>query len=177
MSASGAPAAAGERNDTPTPVGDPWQPLPVRARTLFMLSHGLGWTVLAVGSLVPIALLLPDLLPKLPVAVASLVLLPGWGLWLGLRRYRYSHWRLDATGLGYRRGRLWQLDTRVPRTRVQHVDLKHGPLERRFGLATLVVHTAGTRDSAVAVAGLDAGDATRLRDALARQIDDDDADA
>jgi len=173
MSASGLPAAAGE-NDDPAPAGDDWQPLPVRARTLFLLSNGLGWTALAVGSLIPIALLLPDVLPKLPVAIASLVLLPAWGLWLGLRRYRYSHWRLDATGLGYRRGRLWQLDTRVPRTRVQHVDLRHGPLERRFGLATLVVHTAGTRDSAVAVVGLDAGDATRLRDTLARQIDDDD---
>ena len=106
--------------------------------------------------------------------MASLVLLPAWGVWMAFRRYRYARWLLDDTGLGYRRGRMWQVETRVPRTRVQHVDLKHGPLERRFGLATLVVHTAGTRDSAVAVAGLDAAEAARLRDRLAQQVDDDD---
>ena len=176
MSTPGLPAHPGEHNGGAAPADD-WQPLPARARTLFLLSNGFGWTVLAVLSLIPIGVMLPDVVPRVPVAIASLVLLPAWGLWLGLRRYRYSHWRLDPTGLGYRRGRLWQRDTRVPRTRVQHVDLKHGPLERRFGLATLVVHTAGTRDSAVAVAGLDAGDASRLRDTLARQIDDDDDDA
>jgi len=153
---------------------DGWQPLPTRARTLFLLANGAGWGILAVASLVPIALLAPSPLPALPLAVASLVLLPAWGVWMAFRRYRYARWLLDDTGLGYRRGRMWQVETRVPRTRVQHVDLKHGPLERRFGLATLVVHTAGTRDSAVAVAGLDAAEAARLRDRLAQQVDDDD---
>jgi len=156
-----------------------WQPLPRRARSLFLLAHGATWGALALASLVPIALVVPQALPALPtlplaLALASLVLLPAWGLWMAVRRYRYARWLLDDTGLGYRRGRMWQIETRVPRTRVQHVDLKHGPLERRFGLATLVVHTAGTRDSAVAVAGLDAAEAARLRDRLAQQVDDDD---
>jgi membrane protein YdbS with pleckstrin-like domain len=151
-----------------------WQPLPARARTLFLLTHGAGWGALAVASLVPIGLLLPRPLPALPLALASLLLLPAWGVWLAVRRHRYARWLLDDTGFGHRRGRMWQVETRVPRTRVQHVDLKHGPLERRFRLATLVVHTAGTRDSAVAVTGLDADEAARLRDRLAQQVDDDD---
>ena len=153
---------------------DAWQPLPPRARTLFLLSHGLAWGALALGSLVPIGLLLPWPALALPAAVASLALLPACGLWLALRRHRHARWLLDNTGFGYRRGRMWQVETRVPRTRVQHVDLRHGPLERRFRLATLVVHTAGTRDSAVAVGGLDADEAMRLRDRLAQQVDDDD---
>jgi membrane protein YdbS with pleckstrin-like domain len=151
-----------------------WQPLPARARTLFLLAHGGLWTVIALASVVLITMLVPRPLPAVPLALASLVLLPAWGLWMAIRHYRYSRWLLDDTGLGYRRGRMWQVETRVPRTRVQHVDLKHGPLERRFGLATLVVHTAGSRDSAVAVAGLDATEAARLRDLLAQQVDDDD---
>ena len=45
-----------------------------------------------------------------------------------------------------------------------------------FGLATLVIHTAGTRLNAVAVRGLGVAEAERLRDALARvTADDDDA--
>ena len=155
-------------------IEDDWQPLPPRARSLFLLAHAGLWSVIAVGSLVPIGLLVPRPLPALPLAIASLGLLPAWGRWMAVGRYRYSRWRLDDTGLGYRRGRMWQIETRVPRTRVQHVDRRHGPLERRVGLATLVVHTAGSRDSAVAVAGLDANEAARLRDLLAQQVDDDD---
>ena len=71
-----------------------------------------------------------------------------------------------------RSGRLWWRETRVPVSRVQHVDLKHGPLERRFGLATLVVHTAAAHLGGITVRGLDDADAQHLRDTLARQIDD-----
>ena len=153
---------------------DGWQPLPPRARTLFMLSDGLGWGLLAVPAMIAAAMLLPRPVPAMPAGLAALVLLPALGVWMALRRYRYARWLVDDTGFGYRRGRMWQVETRVPRTRVQHVDLKHGPLERHFRLATLVVHTAGTRDSAVAVRGLAVDEATRLRDLLARQIDQDD---
>ena len=155
---------------------DAWQPLPPRARTLFLLTDGLAWGLAAIPAMILIAMLLPRPVPAMPAAIAALVLLPAWGVWMALRRYRYTRWLVDDTGVGHRRGRMWQVETRVPRTRVQHVDLKHGPLERAFRLATLVVHTAGSRDSAVAVAGLDADEAVRLRDLLARQIDQDDDD-
>ena len=75
-------------------------------------------------------------------------------------------------GLWLRTGRLWWKETRVPASRVQHVDLKHGPLERRFRLATLVVHTAAVHLSGITVRGLDEADAHYLRDQLARQLDD-----
>lgn len=153
---------------------DAWQRLPARARTLFLLSDGLGWGLLAVPAIIAIATMLTRPMPAMPAAFSALVLLPALGVWLGLRRYRYARWLVDDTGFGYRRGRMWQVETRVPRTRVQHVDLRQGPLERALRLATLVVHTAGTRESAVAVPGLDADDAARLRDLLARQIDEDD---
>lgn len=94
------------------------------------------------------------------------------GAWLGTR-LRHQRWKLDAESLWLRQGRLWWRETRVPASRVQHVDLKHGPLERRFRLATLVVHTAAVHLSGITVRGLDAADAEALRDALARQLDDD----
>ena len=80
----------------------------------------------------------------------------------------------DGDGFALARGHWWRLETRVPASRVQHLDLKHGPLERRWRLATLVIHTAGSKMSAVSVSGLDAADAERLRDRLARQLDHDD---
>jgi membrane protein YdbS with pleckstrin-like domain len=95
-----------------------------------------------------------------------------FGLWRGARQHACLAWRLDAEGLAVRRGTLWQSETRVPASRVQHLDIKRGPLQRRRDLSTLVVHTAGTRLSTVSVPHLDAGDAERLRDALSRQIHD-----
>ena len=45
---------------------------------------------------------------------------------------------LDADGLRIRRGVFWHSETLVPRSRVQHIDLNRGPLDRRFGLASLI---------------------------------------
>jgi uncharacterized protein len=92
-------------------------------------------------------------------------------LWVAHKRYRHTHWKLDADGFSVRRGRLWQWETRVPSSRVQHLDIKRGPLERAHRLASLVLHTAGTRLNAVSISGLEDGDAERLRDYFSRQID------
>ena len=88
------------------------------------------------------------------------------GAWLAYRRWKFSAWKLDDTGLHFRRGRTWRKEVLVPRTRVQHLDIERGPIERRYGLATLIVHTAGTRQHALRVVGLEDADAVALRDAL-----------
>ena len=87
-------------------------------------------------------------------------------------RLPHQRWTVGGAGLWLRQGRLWWRETRVPTSRVQHVDIKHGPLERRFGLATLVVHTAAVQLSGITVRGLDDADAQHLRDTLAKQLDD-----
>ena len=92
-------------------------------------------------------------------------------LWVARKRYRHTYWKLDADGFSVRRGRLWQWETQVPTSRVQHLDLKRGPLERSHRLASLVLHTAGTRLNAVSISGLDDEDAERLRNYFSRQID------
>lgn len=160
---------------TPSPA-DGWQPLPPRARTLFVLANLVGFGIAAAGSLAVIGLLVPWKPLAVALSLTNIVALPALGIWLARKQYRYTQWRLDDDGFALRRGRLWQTETRVPATRVQHLDLKRGPLERRFDLSTLIVHTAGTRHSAVSVSGLDAGDAERLRDRLARQHGGDDED-
>ncbi|HEX2729863.1 MAG TPA: PH domain-containing protein, partial [Rubrobacteraceae bacterium] len=40
------------------------------------------------------------------------------------------------------RGVYWVSRTLVPLARIQHVDTKQGPLQRRFGLSTVVFYTA-----------------------------------
>ena len=81
-------------------------------------------------------------------------------------RYRHTRYRLDANGLTIRRGVVWRTVTSVPTSRVQHTDVSRGPVERYFDLATLVIHTAGTRDASVALGGLGHRAALALRDRL-----------
>ncbi|HLL67776.1 MAG TPA: PH domain-containing protein [Micromonosporaceae bacterium] len=53
----------------------------------------------------------------------------------------------------------------VPYARMQFVDVTAGPLERTFGLSTVILHTAAAASDA-AVPGLAAPEAARLRDRL-----------
>ena len=81
-------------------------------------------------------------------------------------RIATSSYRVDGLGIEIRRGVYWREVTSVPRSRVQHTDVSQGPLERRFGLGTLVIHTAGTANSEVTLAGLEHAVAGRIRDHL-----------
>jgi len=85
-----------------------------------------------------------------------------------LPRLAWSHasWRLLPLVLEIRRGVLFRRVISVPRARVQHTDVERGPIERRFGLATLVIYTAGHDDSEIRLEGLEHGVALALRDRL-----------
>jgi len=156
----------------PAPLLADWQPLPHAAATTAMF--GGGFTGLVFG-------LAPALGGGIPLATRGV----GWGwahtllvallFWLlcgaigcyaAYRRWSSSAWRLDDSGLRFRRGFLWRKEIFVPRSRVQHLDIERGPIERHYGLATLVVHTAGTRHHALRIPGLADADAIALRDAL-----------
>jgi membrane protein YdbS with pleckstrin-like domain len=85
---------------------------------------------------------------------------------IAFNRWRNTFWKLDDEALYVRRGKTWFKQICVPRSRVQHLDFERGPIERRYGLATLVIHTAGSHERAVRQAGLLLGDAEYLRDVL-----------
>lgn len=166
------PASIDQPGATPPPTTD-WHAPPARAVRLHAAFLAAIFALCTVGAVAGPLVAADELSGGLRIGFATLALVlgGGFGAWLG-RRLRHQRWKLDAEGLWLRQGRLWWRETRVPASRVQHVDLKHGPLERRFRLATLVVHTAAVHLSGITVRGLDEADAEALRDALARQLDD-----
>ncbi len=87
--------------------------------------------------------------------------------------HRHLSYRLSEQGIQIRRGVLWREVITVPRNRIQHTDVSQGPLERRFGLATLLVHTAGTVFARVTLSGLENGRALAIRDHLMAGGEDD----
>ncbi|WP_144098136.1 PH domain-containing protein [Croceicoccus sediminis] len=86
------------------------------------------------------------------------------------RRYRRKGYSTTMDRLRYVKGWFRRSDTVVPFGRVQHIDVKEGLVERWFGLATLVVHTAGTHNASVSVPGLSRETAIDVREAIAARI-------
>lgn len=81
-------------------------------------------------------------------------------------RYRHTSYRLDDRGMQIRHGVWWKSVVNVPHSRVQHTDVQQGPIERSFGLATLIIHTAGTQHAAIPLSGLAHDTALEIRDYL-----------
>ncbi|WSA47642.1 PH domain-containing protein [Streptomyces sp. NBC_01803] len=118
-----------------------------------------------------------------PPALAAAVLPPliadgGWAL-LAVPVVAVLIWGWPALGRNWRswrylerdddllisRGVLWRQLTVVPYGRMQLVEVTSGPLERRFGLARLQLHTAAAATDAT-IPGLAPAEAERLRDRL-----------
>ena len=81
-------------------------------------------------------------------------------------RHRNLRYLVEEDGLRIRRGVFWRKVIWIPITRVQHTDVSQGPVQRKFGLGTLTVHTAGTAGASISLAGLEHGIASRLSDHL-----------
>lgn len=83
-------------------------------------------------------------------------------------RWEHARWsyRVGDRLVELNHGVYWHTTVTIPRSRLQHVDVHRGPFERRKGLATLQLHTAGTKNAAHDIPGLDLDVALRLRDQL-----------
>jgi len=109
--------------------------------------------------------------------VAGWAVIAGFCLWYSFwrpsRAYRAWGYRIEDRVLETRNGIFFQRRRLLPLSRLQHVDIERGPLERMYGLASLVLHTAGTHSASILIPGLDAGEAVRLRDRLVEAGGDD----
>lgn len=139
------------------------------------LTGAVFWTIATIGIAVASWALgqawawLPVWAP--PLAVALL------GLWTVLvaTPKRWARWGWAWTGreLHVASGWLVRSHTIVPAVRVQHIDVTQGPVERMFGVATLVLHTAGTANSEVHLPGIAREDAEEIRDAIREHLTSD----
>lgn len=148
----------------------PLRPLDPRVRLLWVLAGLVG--ALAMGALAGGAEVLVLTrrrgwpLPPGAGALAVAALLAANALVFPWLRYRAWRWALRRHDLLLCYGVVWKVRRSVPRSRIQHVDVESGPLERAFGLATLTVYTAGTGSADARVPGLAAADAEALRETL-----------
>ncbi len=103
--------------------------------------------------------------PVLSVLFLGALLVAGLAAWFG-PLIEWNHWRYDIRDdeVDLQSGILTITRTLIPISRVQHVDTRQGPIERWFGLATIVVHTAaGNRE----IPGLAITEAEPIRSRIA----------
>ena len=126
--------------------GEPAERLDPRAKTLWRITGSLnvlvllvgaglaGWALVRFGGVFFIFGVMPAL-AVLALAIVMVGVVPPlrWRMW----RYEIRPDEIDL-----QRGILWIDRTLVPLARIQHVDSRQGPLQRRFGLSTVVFYTA-----------------------------------
>ena len=86
------------------------------------------------------------------------------------RIYRRLGYAIDERLLRVVHGWLFHTDTIVPFVRVQHIDVTRGPIDKLFGTASLVVHTAGTHNSIIVLPGLAPDRASDMRETIRGSI-------
>ena len=146
------------------------QPVEPAYRNALRVRAAVFWVPVLIGALVldrnvlaemPISGLLPALAAVL--ALSAIIVAPD-------RIYRRLGYAIDGRLLRTVRGWLFHTDTVVPFVRVQHIDVTRGPVDKLFGTASLVVHTAGTHNSVVVLPGLSPERAAEIRDAIRSEI-------
>ena len=152
--------------------GPPAAELPALLDPRFIqMQREAGWyftALVSLGLLIASVVLLT--LRRWPWCLAAWSISTAAVAWFSYRwaeiEYRYMSYRVDDDGIEIRRGVYWRTVANVPRSRVQHIDVSQGPLERKHGLGRLVLYTAGTADAKVELAGLTHHVALQLRDRL-----------
>ncbi|MCY1657374.1 PH domain-containing protein [Dietzia sp. SL131] len=128
--------------------------------------------------------------PLLVLAASTLIVGPwmllataGWALLTAAAlvvvprvRWAIHRWEATDTAVYSRSGLFWEEWRAAPLSRVQTVDKTRGPLQRQFGLATVVVTTASSK-GAVRISALDATQAEEMADRLTLLAEDDQRDA
>ncbi|MBB4892290.1 hypothetical protein FHS39_001301 [Streptomyces olivoverticillatus] len=113
------------------------------------------------------ALFFPGALPWLAPLTAVVLVLPalGYALAMPALRYRVHAWEVGEAAVYAASGWFRHKRRIAPLSRVQTVDTVRGPLQRRYGLATVTVTTASTAGD-VKIAGLSDADAALLAERI-----------
>jgi membrane protein YdbS with pleckstrin-like domain len=146
------------------PLTAEWIPVSPRLRSLRRL--------LLLGAAVPVSVAAGVVLGVLVrpavglIAAVAAAALAVWAWRLIGRNWRSWRYAERDDDLLVTHGCMFRRLVVVPYGRLQFVDVTAGPLERRFGIATVQLHTAAETTDA-SIPGLTAGEAARLRDRLA----------
>jgi len=153
-----------------------WKTLPTSARWLFQLQAISRFVFMwipftALGSVFAVSVV--DWWTVALVASAWMVFLLVWTSVMPSLAWSRWAYAVREHDLIVHRGVLVRATTAVPRSRIQHVDTRQGPIEQIFGLVRVTVSTASGGGADAEIPGLRPEEAEALRDMLV-QVEGDD---
>jgi len=111
------------------------------------------------------------LLNFLPFVIWAAAILGLLLTWLSHARDQVKSYTLRELDLHYTSGLFFRKVVSQPITRIQHIELKRGPIERKAGLATLQVFSAGGAMHTFEIPGLPIDTAQQLRQFILQHKD------
>lgn len=129
------------------------------------------WLPILVASCLPFVfaqiswlLLIPVLVLLIGALISSLIIKKALVKGVALREF----------DIAYRSGLYWRKTVIVAFNRIQHVEVSSGPLQRKFGLATVKLFTAGGSSVDLRIDGLAKERAEQIRAFIANKIEETD---
>ncbi len=124
---------------------------------------------------IPLAVVLPKILKSqwslyIWFAIAVIVCLSFVFSYYSAKVSRYA---LREHDILFQQGLFWQKTTAVAFNRIQHIDLTHGPMERKYQFSSLKFFTAGGSSVDLKIPGLPKDDAEQIRAMILSKINKD----
>ena len=106
----------------------------------------------------------------------EIAILTGWfllfllSLWHTYEDFQIQGFAIRERDLTYRSGVFFRSTTVIPFNRIQHAEVKQGPIERRFNLQRLEIYSAGGEGSDLYIPGLLGNRADQLKDFIIKKV-------
>ncbi|GAB3001164.1 PH domain-containing protein [Psychrosphaera aestuarii] len=110
-----------------------------------------GWLVLGIPN---------DIILYITGAFAAVIV---WVVYYIFASHKQRGIALREQDILYRRGLIWRTTTIIPFNRIQHIETQRGIFERKLGLATIKIFSAGGLSSDLVIHGLSVYRASQIR--------------
>ncbi len=135
------------------------------------ISNAILWAIFSIPALIFI-IVNPFSLPLWAIILEVLLLLALIGLSFILisKGFYKKGYAIRSKDIIYKTGLFWKSSTVVPFNRIQHSEVKQGPVERMFNLSSFHVYTAGGSSSDLSIPGLIPERAESLKEFVLQKI-------
>ena len=138
------------------------------------IGNAIFFAFLLIGPLISIVIIDQAEYSFLKILIPSIWLfLMLFSFWITSVGFKLKGYALRDKDILYSRGILFRSVTAIPFNRVQHCEIKEGPIERYFGLKTLEVYTAGGESSDLSIPGLRGESAQQLKTFIVKNTSND----
>lgn len=86
--------------------------------------------------------------------------------------FKLSGYALRDKDILYKRGWFVRKTRIVPLSRIQHVSVQSGPIERKFGLASISIYTAGSQEADFTIRGISTQTAQQIKEWISTKLNE-----